>query len=82
MARRTPFRELLEEEEVLNSFLELPDLDDFREMVFTLRYKRYGGSGTNLTHSDIMDFDWSRITQERELLERAWDIESRALKSS
>lgn len=44
-----------------------------------LRYKQQG-SGTNLLHSDIMEFEYRRIYEELKLLNQRWQKEAAAMK--
>ena len=50
--------------------------------MFFLRYKRHGGSGTNLTHTDIMEFDLGRVYDEWKWLIEQWESENKAIEAA
>lgn len=48
-------------------------------MCFWLTFKRYPGSGTNLTRSDVYDMTWERLVWEWEMLQETWEAEANAV---
>ena len=65
----------VEEPEVL-SIIPHIDLDKLRTLFFWLTFKRpHSGSGTNLTHSDVLDMEYDELRWYWDQLWRVWESE-------
>lgn len=62
--------------------LPLPELEDFRKLIFWLMYRRGPhGTGTNLTRTDILDMPVDEILWTWEYLREVWEEETRAIRA-
>jgi hypothetical protein len=56
--------------------------EDIDKAVFQLCYKQHGGSGTNLTLSEVEAMEWRRFVRWCEMLEAQRTAEQRALEKA
>ena len=58
------------------------DREAIRKAVFDLCYQAHGGSGLNITYSEVMDLDWIDLVAFHELLAEAREAEAKAVRDA
>lgn len=69
------------DERTLYGLLPLIDPDDLESRIWRLIYRQHGGSGTNLTRTEVLELDWNIMELYLVKLEEERQAEAKALRN-